>query len=74
MSQTYMDNALAQLLESNENMRQSQISSYLAKILSSALENSYQYSGFGSAESIFEKTKERIFIHDEMRGKFKERN
>ena len=56
MSQTYMDNALAQLLESNENMRQSQISSYLAKILSSALENSYQYSGFGSAESIFEKT------------------
>lgn len=25
-------------------------------------------------ESIFEKTKERIFIHDEMRDKFKKRN
>lgn len=25
-------------------------------------------------EIIFEKTKERMFIHDEMRDKFKERN
>lgn len=56
MSQISLNDALSQVLETNEKMRQSQVESYLVKVLNNALENSYQHSGFGSAESAFEKT------------------
>lgn len=56
MSQLDIGDALAQVLESNERQRQSQVEAYLTKVLGGALENSYTHAGLGSAESIFEKT------------------